>query len=365
MKSRYLILLFFLLIRFVIGYLDTNEFDNFQSLSLAGNIDKIYQKNNKCIIEMGVFIATSEDDCDNKEGDKVNVIGKMKREVLTNWQGKIVLEIEKKKTLAINDNRHDPIGMRGGYLERFRNFCRNTWGKFVPKKEAGLLAGIILGDKSDIGYEFYQEMVRSGSIHIVVASGYNVLLVGSVALSLLFWIWKRSRAIWGAIGVMVFYAILAGGESPVVRAVLMAGLLFVSQIIGRRSDSIWMLFLTIWVMLVWEPSMLASISFQLSVVASVGLMVIAPWVINRYSLEQVEKLGLVSTASTMLLTAPILWWNFGRFSLIGLVSNVLILPLVPPVMALGVGMLVLPGFLYLPTYALAHLLVRLIEFFGS
>jgi predicted membrane metal-binding protein len=77
-----------------------------------------------------------------------------------------------------------------------------------------------------------------------------------------------------------------------------------------------------------------------------------------------EKLSLVSTASTMLLCLPILWWNFGRISLIGLVSNVLVLPLVPPLMILGVGMLVLPDFLYLPTYALAHLLVRIIEFFG-
>lgn len=235
----------------------------------------------------------------------------------------------------------------------------------MPKKEAGLLAGIILGDKTDIGYDFYQEMVRSGSIHIVVASGYNVLLVGSVTLTLLFWFWKRRLAIWLAITLMVFYAILAGGEPPVVRAVLMAGFLYLSQSVGRMVDSVWFLFLSIWIMLVWEPGMITSVSFQLSVAASFGLMVIAPKLTNRYSLTRLENwTGLVSTASTMLLTAPILWVNFGRFSLIGLVSNVLILPLVPPLMLLGVGMLVLPDFLYLPTYALAHLLVRLIGFFG-
>ncbi len=364
-KYRYIFLTLLLLLRFIIGLVLTNKYEDREVIKLTGNVDKIYQRDNKCIIDVGQFIAFDEGKCELRVGDKVLLVGKVRKQALTNWQGKIVLEIERIKLFRKNKG-DEKVGFFGNsYLGYLRNYCREVWGKLMPKKEAGLVAGIVLGDKTDIGYDFYQQMVRSGSIHIVVASGYNVLLVGGVVLSIMFWFGKRSRAIWVAIAVMIFYAVLAGGEPPVIRAVLMAGLLYISQAMGRKTNSIWILFLSIWLMLIWEPAMLSSISFQLSVAASMGLMILAPWVINRYSLEQVEKLGLVSTASTMLLTAPILWWNFGRFSLIGLVSNVLILPLVPPLMLLGVGMLVLPGFLYLPTYALAHLLVRLIEFFGT
>lgn len=365
MKFRYLGLFFLLLIRFVIGWWGTQKYVENEGLRLAGNIDNVYQRDDKCIIEMGGFIAESLEKCTVRSGAKVSIIGRVRRDVPRNWQGKIVVEIERIEAFEKNIATVNGGIFKESYLATLRNYCKSVWGELMPKKETGLVAGIVLGDKTDIGYEFYQQMVRSGSIHIVVASGYNVLLVGGSVLSILFWFWRRSRAIWFAVIVMTFYAGLAGGEPPVVRAVLMAGLLYVSQAIGRKTDSLWLLFLSIWVMLVWDPGMLTSISFQLSVAASVGLMVIAPWIINRYSLEGVEKLGLVSTASTMLLTAPILWWNFGRFSLIGLVSNVLILPLVPPMMVLGVGMLILPDLLYLPTYALAHLLVRLIEFFGA
>ena len=78
-----------------------------------------------------------------------------------------------------------------------------------------------------------------------------------------------------------------------------------------------------------------------------------------------EKFGVISTVCTMILTAPIIWLAFGRFSIMGLFSNLFILPLVPVVMVFGVFMLVFPQIFFVPTYAVLHLIVLVIGFLGS
>jgi len=99
-------------------------------------------------------------------------------------------------------------------------------------------------------------------------------------------------------------------------------------------------------------------------------MVVEP-TINRWLSKSHEKLveilegtGLLTSFSTMLMTAPIIWWHFGRMSWIALLSNILILPLVPILMITGAGMQILPQVFYWPTYAVAHWMVRVIGFFG-
>ena len=171
---------------------------------------------------------------------------------------------------------------------------------------------------------------------------------------------------------MIFYAVLAGGEPPVVRAVWMAGLMYLGQVLGRGSVSAWVWLLTAWAMLMIAPTLIVSASFQLSVAASFGLMVIEPEWSRRMEVAWgdswtglARSTGIMSTLSTMIVTMPIIWWHFARMSLIGIVSNILILPLVPPLMILGVGTLVLPRFLAWPTYALAHWIVVIIQFFGT
>lgn len=364
MLSRYFYLSILLLVSFFIGYWWTVNFENLEEIRVAGNIDNVYQIDNKCILYIGRFIAATSGKCVHKRGEKVIVFGTVEGSLLINFQGKIVLEVNEIDKFDTGDTIGKNINFLANSVLMIRNYCKHIWGAYLPKSEASLLAGIILGDKSDIGREFYDRMVNSGTIHIAVASGYNVMVVGSSVLTLLFFLLQRSKAVWVAIVIMLLYAVLAGGEPPVVRAFLMASILYIFQALGRKVETSWVLFLSIWLMLVWEPSMLSNVSFQLSVAASVGLMILSPYIERRIP-ELLTKISLTSTFSTMLLTTPIIWWHFGRVNLMGLVSNVFVLPLVPPLMLLGAGMLVLPNFFFVPTYTLVHLIVRLIDFFGA
>ncbi len=372
MSKRYGILFLIFLFRCILGWGEIREYRRGDQLSVTGNIIKRNQNDTKCIFLIGRFLIEKEGICAGAIGTKIRVTGIIQKGVIDSFLGRLSL-ISAKIDQTEKDSRNQEFeNSRSGWMVYFRENLISVYKTFLPEPEAGLVAGIILGYKKDIGREFYQEMVKSGSVHIAVASGYNVLLVGGVILSLSFWLFKRREATLVALGVMVFYAVLAGGDPPVIRAVWMAGFIYFAQLIGRASLSAWILALTATVMFIFEPTLLTDPSFQLSIAASLGLIVLEPWLTKKLKgwtderlIEAIANLGIMTTVATMMTTAPVLWFQFGRMSLIGLVSNILILPVVPPIMMLGSGMLLLPGLFSGPVYALAHFLVMVIKFFGT
>ena len=372
MRKRVILLLGLLILRIFIGYLVLPKFDENRQITVTGNVVKAIQIDNKCIMDLGIFSVKLVGPCKVTSGKNIKVVGSPKRSLIEALGGKIALE---KATIVDTEKYAGKVMSQAdeqSVFGRFMDYCRNIYQSFLPRDESALLAGIVLGDKTSIGYDFYQKMVKSGTIHIAVASGYNLMLVGGTVLSLLFWLFKRREASVVTIVVMALYAVLAGFEPPVVRALFMASLIYICAVLGRKTDAIWFLFLSGFGMLIWDPGMLFSVSFQLSVMASVGLMVLAPWVQEWFIKknmekegEGLEKFGLITTVCTMLATAPIIWWHFGRISIMGLFSNIFVLPLVPPVMILGAFMLLIPSLFFVPTYALVHLMVLIINFFGS
>lgn len=372
MRSRVFILIALLFLKTVIGVLFLQRAADGSRIRLTGNVIKVTQTDVNCIIDFGEFVAIVNDFCKTRKGSMISVVGTKSFGLIEAIRGKIVVKealfdgTDKVPDLTIRHASNTP------WFVIFRNYCSKVYQRFLPSEEAALLAGIVLGNKDDIGYDFYQSMVRSGTVHIAVASGYNLMLVGGVTLSLLFWFFSRNLATIVTVVAMAFYAAMASFEPPVLRALVMACFIYFSQALGRKVSSVWSLVLSCWLLLVWDIDLLWSVSFQLSVVASVGLMVLAPAVQEYLSSkglqiegEWLSKMGLLTTVCTMLMTAPVIWFHFGRISIIGVFSNVFVLPLVPMVMILGVFMLFIPQLFYMPTYAVLHLIVLIIKFFGS
>jgi len=372
MSKRVFVLVFLLFFRGVLGWIVTLKFTTGRLVSITGNVVNVYYKDSNCIIRVGNFLVNSGSICAAVPGSKITVSGKLERRVIDSFQGRLWLDSAEIETLDKNSRTQERKNSRREMVDNFRESLVSRYKKFLPEPEAGLVAGVVLGYKKDIGQEFYQQMIKSGAVHIAVASGYNILLVGGLVLSLCFWFWRRSKAVIVALTAMIFYALLAGGEPPVVRAVWMAGLMYLGQAVGRGSVSHWILTLTVWVMLMFEPALIESVSFQLSVAASFGLMVIEPWCSKKLEEHWGNRLvswagntGFLSSVSTMMMTLPIIWWHFGRMSLMGVFSNLFILPLIPPLMIFGAGMLVVPAVFSVPVYALAHWIVLVIKFFGT
>ncbi|HOX96678.1 MAG TPA: ComEC/Rec2 family competence protein [Candidatus Woesebacteria bacterium] len=290
--------------------------------------------------------------------------------MIDNILGRIWLDSAEIVVFDKEEDKPDEPGVIEAVLIKFREKMLSRYRMHLPEPESSLVAGIILGYKKDIGREFYDKMIKSGTIHIAVASGYNIMLVGGTTLSICLWFLKRKKATIVSIFLMAVYALEAGGEPPVVRAVIMGIVVFLAACIGRKVISWWILLVTGWLMVIIEPLLLLDVSFQLSMAASVGLMIVEPclrkkienW--DRRLSELVSGSGILSSVSTMAMTVPIIWYQFGRMSLIGILSNTLILPFVPLLMILGAGMQILPRLFFWPTYIMAHWIVGVIEFFG-
>lgn len=251
-------------------------------------------------------------------------------------------------------------------LSEIRQNLRQRVLLAMPRDEAGVVLGVVLGIKSDLPGWMYNKLVRSGTIHIMVASGFNVMVVGVTSLGLLTYLIRRRIAVFVSVGIMIFYALIAGWQPPVVRALIMGAILMIGGAWGRRGNVLYTLLVTTMVMYCFDPTILTSLSFQLSVAACIGIFWLAPIVTDRLAWSSIifQKSELLSTWSAQVTTAPLIMIYFGQVSYIALLSNVLILPMVPYLMYLGVATMILPMIFAWPTQMLAKLIIEIVAIFG-
>lgn len=249
-------------------------------------------------------------------------------------------------------------------------------GKTIPAPESSLLAGELLGEKSALGGDLQTAFRRTGIIHIVVLSGFNITIVA------LFMIWLLERAFhprvalfFGIAGIVLF-AMLVGGGATVIRASIMAILAIIARIIGRDYDVTRALFLAGFFMVLQNPKILIfDISFQLSFLATLSLIYISPhiekklgWVSDTFKLRET----LVQTLSAQIFVLPLLLYSIGEFSVVSILVNILVVPLVPFAMLFGfitaiVGLIlpILAVIPMIPTYVLLKLQLVIVEWFSS
>lgn len=225
-------------------------------------------------------------------------------------------------------------------LLRVKQVSLNQLSRIFPEPEVSLLAGLLLGVKQSLGEELLDAFRVTGLIHVVVLSGYNLTLVADAVR----WVTTQfiRRSVISAIvagSAIVLFSIMAGASATVVRATAMALLVLVARESGRVYEVIRALFVTGLLMLIWNPKLLLyDPGFQLSFLATVGLIVAAPR-FESYLTFVTKKLQLRSivaaTLGTQLLVLPLLLYQTGMISIIGVFANLLVLPLIPATMLLG------------------------------
>ncbi len=235
--------------------------------------------------------------------------------------------------------------LRFWFLKKMRQI-RESLAEFYLQNLAypysDLLSGIVLGVKKELDQQFYNQLRKTGTLHIVVASGYNLTVSGEKPTRYLAYLIGRKPAVVAGIFLIWFYVSLVGWQPPIVRAGILLTVIFTAQLVGRKFSQSRGLFFTIWLMLMFKPDLATSISFQLSFAALLGIMV-GGKIFGK--LKSIPVIGgdLAETLSAQLLVAPIIAYHFGRLSILAPVTNALILPLVPYITAGGVSAL-LGGF---------------------
>ncbi len=206
----------------------------------------------------------------------------------------------------------------------------------IPEPAAGLGAGLLLGVKSSLGDEIEEAFRATGIIHIVVLSGANIMLIVVFLMyTLAFVVSVRTRAVIG-IASIVLFALMVGFSATVVRASIMAVLIMIALLLGRRYAVMRSLFCAGIVMLFFNPLLLVyDIGFQLSFFATLGLVMVAPQfetmmegVSSKFKLKEY----FLATLSTQIAILPLLLYHIGQFSVVALLVNMVVLPMVPVAM---------------------------------
>lgn len=247
-------------------------------------------------------------------------------------------------------------------LFRFKHSFMSNIESLIPEPQVGLGEGLLLGVKQALGRELEIAFRQTGIIHIVVLSGYNVMLVVLfVTYVFAFLFGLRLRIIFGLLAITGF-ALMVGLSATVARASLMAGLALLALAFGRTYEVTRALFLAGAVMLIFNPYLIAyDVGFQLSFLATLGLILLAPHIEGRLALTPTLfgiREFVTATVATQIFVLPLLLYQIGEFSVVAVAVNVLVLPMVAVAMLLtfAAGLLAYLSFtLAGPMAFLAHL----------
>jgi competence protein ComEC len=201
-----------------------------------------------------------------------------------------------------------------------------------------LIPGMVLGDTSLQSATFKNEMRRSGLTHLVAVSGANFAIVSTFILYLMQFIFRKIPLRLGATAVFLIAFIALVRPSPsVLRAAAMAAVLLIAQGTHRGRDSLPALGFAIAAVVVADPWQARDPGFALSVLATAGLLIAAPRLIEKFSAVMPKPLATViaTPLAATLFCAPVIVAISGQLSLMSVVANVLAAPAVAPITIVG------------------------------
>lgn len=248
---------------------------------------------------------------------------------------------------------YTPDKLENNHLFELRTYFSSQIDKTIPEPQSTVIKGILFGIKEDLGSDLKKSFSNTSTIHIIVASGQNLVILSGFILGLARF-FGRKKAILATILIDLLYCFITGFQIPIIRAFIMVVFASSAQLFNRDWDSKYVLLVTVLIMLIFDPNLLLSISFQLSFLATFAVIVVAPILINSFHrVPNLFKEDLLITISAQLLTLPVIAANFNQLSLTGIIANVLILWTITPIMFLGfIGVLLSSISLFLAKFVL-------------
>ena len=235
-----------------------------------------------------------------------------------------------------------------------RETIRGRFAPYLDPVRLPLLMTLLFGGNyEELPDGILEAFTATGIVHILSVSGSHMALLFGFLILFGKWIRLPQRAVMTAsLLAMVCYAALAGFVPPVVRAMLMGALAVLALLFSREKEGILLLAAAVFVMLLWDPYYLFDISFELSVLASAGLLLFYRPLAARLSGWMPEKLseGIAMAVAAQILTVPLVLCNFHRLPVYFLPTNIFVAPFLETVII--VGLLAAPiSFLFVPLSA--------------
>jgi competence protein ComEC len=279
-----------------------------------------------------------------KYGDEIKINGVLKKPSNFNedfdWESylakdEIYYEMFYPQTELISSNN-------GLFIKRWMFVVKDKFigalNTVMPEPNSSFMAGVTIGARKSMPKDLLDDFKKTGVIHVVVLSGYNITLVADFIMRAFSFLPQALGISLGALGIILF-TIMAGAGAATVRASIMALLVILARATGRIYAITWALFLTGFFMILQNPKILRfDAGFQLSFLATLALIWLAPYfdkkfnfITNKWKIREI----LSATVATQIFVLPLLLYKTGIFSVVALPVNLLILAFMPITMFLG------------------------------
>jgi competence protein ComEC len=244
--------------------------------------------------------------------------------------------------VVLHVDEWQPIGARGGLggvADRLRGRLSGSIAPGLTGERRAVLEGIVLGDTDALPDRLRTDFQASGLYHLLAVSGQNVILVAAGVLTLA-WLLGVSRWIGevGALAGIAAYVLAVGPQPSVIRAGISGSLASLAWLTGRLRDAWYVLLVAAIALLAWNPYLLYDPGFELSFVAVAAIFTLAPRLTRRlegYPLPQRVRIGIAISAACGVVTAPILWFQFGYLPVLSVIANLLAEPAMPVLLSLA------------------------------
>jgi ComEC/Rec2-related protein len=289
---------------------EDTRFNYGDRVEIIGRIHKPYSLRNPCVFNYQKYLSYQKifAACTVHRGTQIKKIGKGRRNPIIELSSKI----------------RDKIVKIIYYI--------------LPEPHASFLDGVILGNRTHLPKEIQRWFEDTGTLHILAVSGMNVMLV---VITFLFFfqtigINKRLAYLLN-IPIVIIFCLVTGWQPSVVRASIMTIIFLISKYIFERDvDVFHVLGLSALICLIPYPHLIFDISFQLSFSAVWGILYFTPF-IQKWLWFLPKWLGIIiaTTSGAQLATIPLLAYYFHKVSLVSLIANIVVVPLVGLITPIG------------------------------
>lgn len=244
-----------------------------------------------------------------------------------------------------------------------REYLRLMHNNNLPPVNAAFINGIVLGIKSELPEEIRQSFIDCSLLHILVVSGSNIAMVSLILYIVLKAMRLGQRTVFlFSIPLTLQYSLVVGLDPPTFRATIMAIILFAGLALKQDVDLINNLSLSALILLLLNPLALFTSSFQLSFLATISIILLFPIFRDWFSFRPfILQMNTYTTLSALIGLFPLTAYYFNTISLIGILANILVLPLVFLMLPIGF----ITGILYYLSPNLATVFINSNYFFSE
>lgn len=229
---------------------------------------------------------------------------------------------------------------------KFRKYTENTFYNSLNKRNADIILSVILGDVDYLDENLYDSIKLMGLAHIFAVSGSHIVLMYGVVLSTLKFFCLSRRISWIIAWVLIwFYGFLIGFPLSVMRTLVMFTLLFGAEVFYRKYSSLNAIGLAALILTLYNPYWLFDAGFLLSFSAALSLIIYNKYIVKNLITNNQVLRTIYLYLFLQLFTLPVIAYFFNYVPVMGILYNLLLLPIFTIILIYGFILLILNGFL--------------------